>query len=110
MDADIRDGLDRTNADKCLNKARVPALCNYRIDVRYRSAAHRDRHGMEAGVAGLQMRRLMVLVVVRGGPMMLVCGKAVVVLRMIVICVLVHVQRRDLAGGRGQGQCEQDCK
>ena len=51
----------------------------------------------------------MVLVVVRGGPLMLVCGKAVLVLGMIVICVLVDVQRRDLAGGRGQNQSEQDC-
>ena len=54
------------------------------------------------------MHRLMVLVMVRDGPMMLVCGKAVMVLRMIVICVLVDVQRRDLAGGRDQDQSEQD--
>jgi hypothetical protein len=54
------------------------------------------------------MHRVMVLVVVRGGPMMLVCGKAMTVLRMIVICVLVDVQRRDLAGGRGQDQSEQN--
>ena len=64
---------------------------------------------MQAGVARLQMHRVMVLVVMRGGPMMLVCGKAVMVLRMIVIGVLVDVQRRDLAGGRGQDQSEQDC-
>jgi hypothetical protein len=64
---------------------------------------------MEAGVAGLQMNRVIVLVVVRSGPTMLVCGKAVMVLRMIVICVLVDVQRRDLAGRRGQDQSEQDC-
>ena len=64
---------------------------------------------MEAGVAGLQMNRVILLVVVLGGPTMLVCGKAVMVLRMIVICVLVDVQRRDLAGGRGQDQSEQDC-
>jgi hypothetical protein len=50
----------------------------------------------------------MVLVVVRGGPLMLVCGKAVLVLGMIVICVLVDVLRRELAGGRGQNQSEQD--
>jgi len=55
------------------------------------------------------MHCVMVLVMVRGGPMMLVCGKAVTVLRMIVICVLVDVQRRDLAGGGGQDQSEQDC-
>jgi hypothetical protein len=54
------------------------------------------------------MHRVMVLVVVRGGPMMLVCGKAVMVLRMVVIGVLVDVQRRDLAGGRRQDQSEQD--
>jgi hypothetical protein len=54
------------------------------------------------------MHRVMVLVVVRGGPMMLVYGKAVMVLRMIVIGVLVDVQRRDLAGGRGQHESEQD--
>ena len=64
---------------------------------------------MKAGVAGLQVHRVMVLVVVRGGSTMLVCGKAVMMLRMIVICVLVDVQRRDLAGGRGQHQSEQDC-
>lgn len=64
---------------------------------------------MEAGAAGLQMDRVMVLVVVRGRPVMLVCGKAVMVLRMIVICVLVDVQRRDLARGRGQDQSEQHC-
>jgi hypothetical protein len=40
---------------------------------------------MLAGVARLEMHCLMVLVVVRDRPMMLVCGKAVVVLRMIVI-------------------------
>ena len=52
------------------------------------------------------MHRVMVIVVVRGGPKMLVCGKAVMVLRMIVIGVLVDVQRRDLARGRGQDQSE----
>jgi hypothetical protein len=65
---------------------------------------------MEAGVAGLQMHRFIVLIVVRGGPRMLVCGKAVMVLRVNVICVLVDVQRRDLAADRGQDQSEEDCK
>jgi hypothetical protein len=64
---------------------------------------------MEAGVARLQMHCLVVLLVVRGGPMMLVCGKTVIVLGMIVIGVLVDVQRRDLGGGRGQDQSEHDC-
>jgi hypothetical protein len=64
---------------------------------------------MEAGIARLQVHRVMVLVVVGSRPMMLVCGKAVMVLRMIVIGVLVDVQRRDLAGGRGQDQSEEDC-
>ena len=77
--------------------------------MRSRGAAHGDRQSMLAGVARLEMHCLMVLVVVRDRPMMLVYGKAVVVLRMIVICVLVVVQRRDLAGGRGQRQSEQDC-
>jgi hypothetical protein len=63
---------------------------------------------MNAGVAGLQMHRLTVLVVVRGGSMMLVCGEPVMVRRMIVSCVQVDVQRRDLAGGRGHNQSEQD--
>jgi hypothetical protein len=40
---------------------------------------------------------------------MLVCREPVVVLGMIVIGVRVDVQRRDLAGGRGQHQSEQDC-
>ena len=64
---------------------------------------------MEAGVAGLEMHRVSVFVVVHGGPMMLVSGNAVMVLRMIVINVLVDVQRRGQAGGRGQYQSEQDC-
>ena len=64
---------------------------------------------MEAGVARLQLHCLMVLVVLRGRPMMLVRGKAVIVIRMIVICGLVDVRRRDLAGGRNQNQSEQDC-
>ena len=54
------------------------------------------------------MHRVMVLVVIRGRPVMLVSGQAVMVLRMIVIGVLVDVQRRNLAGGRGQDQSEQD--
>ena len=53
------------------------------------------------------MRRVIVLVVVRRCPMMLVCSQTVMVLRMIVIGVCVGVQRRDLAGGRGQDQSEQ---
>jgi hypothetical protein len=63
------------------------------MDVRSRRAAHCDRQSMLAGVARLQLHCLMVLVVVRNRPMMLVYGKAVVVIRMIVICVLVDVQR-----------------
>ena len=62
---------------------------------------------MLARVARLEMHCL-VLVVVRDRPMMLVYGKAVVVLRMIVIGVLMDVQRRDLARSRGQHQSEQD--
>ncbi|MEO7273074.1 MAG: hypothetical protein ABIX28_07725 [Vicinamibacterales bacterium] len=49
-----------------------------------------------------------IIVVMRSGPMMLVCGKAVMVLRMIVVGVLVDVPRGDLAEGRGQDQSEQD--
>ena len=64
---------------------------------------------MEGGVARLQLRCLVVVVVMCGGPMMLVCRNAVMVLRMLVIRVLVDVQCRDLAGGRGQDQSEQDC-
>jgi hypothetical protein len=63
---------------------------------------------MLSGVARLELRGLMVLVVVRARPLMLVCGEAVMVLGMIVISVLVDVQRRDLAGGRGQDQSEQE--
>jgi hypothetical protein len=62
-----------------------------------------------SGVARLQVHCLIVLVVVRGRPMMLVHGKAVAVIRMIVFGVLMDVQRRDLAGGGGQDQSEQDC-
>ena len=110
MGADVRKGLvDQTNGNQWLNKARVTALGIYRIDVRYRNATHRDRHHMLAGFARLQMHCVIIIVVMmRGGPMMLVCGKAVTVFRMIVTGVLVDVQRGDLAGGRGQDQPEQD--
>lgn len=64
---------------------------------------------MLAGVARLQMHHVIVLVLMRGGSMMLVRGKAVMVLGMIVIGVLVDVQRRNLAGRRGKDQSEQDC-
>jgi hypothetical protein len=64
---------------------------------------------MLAWVARLQMYSFIIIVVMLCGPWVLVSGKAVVVLGMIVICVLVDVQRRDLAGSRGQGQSEQDC-
>lgn len=40
--------------------------------------------------------------------MVFVCSEPVMVLGMIVICVRVDVQRRDLAGNRGQDQSEQD--
>jgi hypothetical protein len=39
---------------------------------------------------------------------MLVCGEPVMVLGMVVIAVRVSVQRRELAGGRGQDQSERD--
>jgi hypothetical protein len=64
---------------------------------------------MLAWVARLQMYCFIIIVVMLCGPWVLVSGKAVVVLGMIVICVLVDVQRRDLAGSRGQDQSEQDC-
>ena len=54
------------------------------------------------------MLRFIVLVVMRRGPLMLVCSEPVMVLGMIVIGVLVDVQRRDLAGGRGQDQSEKE--
>ena len=59
-------------------------------------------------VACLQMHRIIVLVVMRRGPLMLVCSGPVMVLGMIVIGVLVDVQRRDLAGGRGQDQSKKE--
>ena len=64
---------------------------------------------MLAWVARLQMYSFIIIVVMLCGLWVLVSGKAVVVLGMIVICVLVDVQRRDLAGSRGQDQSEQDC-
>ena len=54
------------------------------------------------------MHRIIVLIVMRRGPLMLVCSKPVMVLGMIVIGVLVDVQRRDVAGGRDQDQCEKE--
>ena len=108
VDADVREGLDGTNGHQWLNNARVPALCIYRIDVRYRSTTHCDRHRVEAGVAGFKMHRVMVLLLgVGDGPMMLVCCGAVMVFRMIVISELMDVQLGDLAGGRDQDQSEQ---
>jgi len=64
---------------------------------------------MLAGVAGFQMHRVIVLVRMRCRSMMFVCSRPVMVFWMIVIGVRVEVQRRDLAGGRGQDQSEQDC-
>lgn len=63
---------------------------------------------MLARVARLQMHHVIVLVVMRGGPIMLVRSEPVTMLRMIVIGVRVDVQRRDLAGRRGQAQSEQN--
>jgi hypothetical protein len=57
---------------------------------------------MLAWVARLQMYSFIIIVVMLCGFWVLVSGKAVVVLGMIVICVLVDVQRRDMAGSRGQ--------
>ena len=54
------------------------------------------------------MHRIIVFVVMRCGPLVFVCGEPVMVLGMIVIGVLVDVQRRDLAGGRGQNQSEKE--
>jgi hypothetical protein len=63
---------------------------------------------MEAGVAGFKVRRAVVLVLMRFGPMMLVRSEPMAVLRVMVIGVQVDVQRRDLARGRGQDECEQE--
>jgi hypothetical protein len=63
---------------------------------------------MDAGLAGFEVRRTIVLIVMGCGAMMLVRSEAVVVLRMIVIRVVVDVQRRDLARGRGQNQSKED--
>jgi hypothetical protein len=78
------------------------------MDRRQRSAAHCDRHRMEPGLAGFKVYRTILLIVMRCGSMMLVRGQSVVVLRMVVIRVQVDVQRRDLAGGRGQDQSEEE--
>jgi len=61
---------------------------------------------MPTGVARFKTRSL--VVVMYGGPMMVVCSEAVMMLRVIVIRVCVDVQPRDLAGHSGQGQPEQD--
>jgi hypothetical protein len=62
---------------------------------------------MEAGVAGFEVRRTIILIVMRCGSVVFVRGEPVVMLRMVVVGVCVDVQRRDLPGCRGHNQSEQ---
>ena len=101
VDADVREGLDRTDWNEWLEQARVPAGCIHRLDVRQRGAADGDGHRMEPCLAGFEVCRSIVLVMIRDGFVMLVRGGSVMVLGMIVIGIGVDVQRRNPAGGRG---------
>jgi hypothetical protein len=110
VDADVGEVTERTNGTQCLNDAGMRGLRITGMNVRERRATLRERHRMLTRVARLHMRRVIVFVfvVVRCGPVVLVCGEPVMVLGMIVIGVRVDVQRRDLAGCRGQDHAEQD--
>jgi len=61
-----------------------------------------------AGFARLEMRRVIVVVVMRYGSIVLVCSEPVVVLGMVVVDVQVNVEQRHLARRRGEDQSEQD--
>jgi hypothetical protein len=108
VDADVRQVINRPKWNQQLKNAWIDALAINGVGLQQWRAADRDRYRMLAGIARLQMRGVIVLVVVRRGPMMLVCGEPVMVLGMVVIAVRVSVQRRELAGGRGQDQSERD--
>jgi hypothetical protein len=112
VDADIRERLDRSNWNQGLDNPWAAVLRIYRIDLGHRGTAHGDRHRMQAGVAGLKVRRTIALLVMRCRTimLMLVRGGPVLMLRMIVIGVQVRVQRRELARGRDQRDSEQDCR
>jgi hypothetical protein len=110
VDADVRERLEQTNWNQGLDTPWAAVLRIYRIDMGQSDTAHGDRHRVQAGVAGLEVRRPIALLVMRGRMIVLVRGGPVVMLRMIVIGVQVRVQRRELAGGRGQRESEQDCR
>ncbi len=76
------------------------------INLRQRRADHRERHGMLSGVA--RFHTLPIAIVLRGRPMMLVCGRPVIVLGMIVIGIRVDVQRRDLARRCGHDRSDEE--
>jgi hypothetical protein len=84
---------------------------------RHRRAAHRDGHRVVARVAGVGLQRrktvvlCLVVVVVVGYRcrMVLMRGRAVVVLRMVVPQVLVHVQRRPHGRRDDQGLNKRAC-
>jgi hypothetical protein len=108
VDADVRDGMDGPNRDQRLNNL-WPLV--FRIDdarVRLGSTSHRDRHHVLTRIARLQMRRRIVLDAICCRPMMLVGGEPVMVVGMIVIGVQMDVQRRALAGGKGQNERRHD--
>jgi hypothetical protein len=109
VDADVGERLDRTNWNQGLDNPRAAVLRIYRIDMGRWDTAHGDRDRMQAGVAGFKMRRTIALLVMWRGSLMLVSGEPVLMLRVIVFGVQVRVQRRELSGGRGEGQSEQDC-
>jgi hypothetical protein len=103
VDAHVRDWLDPPNGNECLNRPYVPAFRLYQVDLPDWNTAQRDRHRVEAGIAGFDVRRIIFLVVMRSRSMMLVRRKPVLVLLVIVIGIRVDVQRRRLAGRDGHG-------
>ena len=108
MDADVRDFVHRADRHQptCENQVRAdPVDCVAR---RQRCARHRECHGVIAGFARLEMRRVIVVVVMRYGSIVLVCSEPVVVLGMVVVDVQVNVEQRHLARRRGEDQSEQD--
>lgn len=86
MNADVRYRVDRSKQNQPLHAGSILGSRIKGIDTRQRRAGYRDRYGMLAGVARLEMHRIMILilVVMQCGLRMLVCGRTVPVLGMIV--------------------------
>src|SRR3990170_3479094 len=84
VDADVGEGLDRTNGNQGLDNPRAAVLYIYRVDMGQWDTAHGDRDCMQPGVAGFKMRRTIALFVMWRRSLMLVSGEPVLMLRVIV--------------------------